>query len=346
MSWCKLLFKEYGPNVVRQISTFLLGCAVISLLVGCIFLPKEEEVLAPPIKEPPKVTYETEEVKTGTIERKIMGTGYFVSTLQQDLYFKYNSGRLKGLFVNEGDKVKKGALIAELDTDSLESQIKQQEIALRLAQMDYEYALNSGESKHNIERASLVAKSAQIRLDELIGEFNKSKLISPVEGVIIYKKDINIGETIDAYDTLVCIADPSKLQLQYIANEDSFEFQLGMKVDIKFKNNMYKGTVVMIPANMPENVSEDLKKAVRINLDKLPEDASIGSDAMITFTLEKKENVVVISTNLIRMASGRKFVHVLVNGVREERDLQIGIQSKTEAEIVKGLEVGDKIIIR
>ena len=65
--------------------TFLVFLVIILLVIGlsgCYLFPKEEEVLAPPLIEPPEITYETLEATRGTIEKKITASGTFVSIEQ------------------------------------------------------------------------------------------------------------------------------------------------------------------------------------------------------------------------------------------------------------------------
>jgi len=105
----------------KKIYYLLIIMFVIIFTSSCSFIPREEEVLAPPLKEPPKITYDYIELKRGTIEEKVQCTGYFVSVNQKDLSFKNQSGRLKGIYVKLGDKVKKGDLLAELFNENLEN---------------------------------------------------------------------------------------------------------------------------------------------------------------------------------------------------------------------------------
>jgi len=107
---------------------------IVISLSGCFFIPKEEEVLAPPLKARIKITYDYIEVNKGNIEQNTQCTGYLVSVQQKDVSFENQNGRLKEVYVQIGSKVKKGELLAELHTDNLENQIKQQEIILKKAQ--------------------------------------------------------------------------------------------------------------------------------------------------------------------------------------------------------------------
>lgn len=150
------------PVVEIHIKAIPVLAAVIFsfLLSACSLLPKEAEVLAPPIQEPQKVTYETIEVKKGTIEKKIRCTGYFKSVIQKYLFFQSRGGRLKEIYVKQGDQVKKGDLIAELDTDSITNDIALQQIQMKKSQINYDRLktqsdLEGGGVKYDLELVGL-----------------------------------------------------------------------------------------------------------------------------------------------------------------------------------------------
>lgn len=340
---------ELSGLSLGRLSTLLITVVFSIVLTGCYFFPKEEEVLAPPIMKPENVSYETIEVKKGTIERVIKCTGTFVSVSQSDLAYKYMGGRLKSILVKPGDRVKKGDVVAELETDTVVNDIELQKIAVKKCQIIYDriktrFEIDGGD-RTDLELAELDLNANKLRLENLQKELEKTRLISVIDGEVVYITDIKPGEMINAYQTAVRVADPLQLQLQY--SEDKVgSFQLGMKPDILLDGETYKGEVVMTPYDMPQDAGEELKKSVRIKVDMLPDGVSIGSTASITLSLEKLDNVIVLPKQVINTFSSRKFVNVLKNNIREERDVELGIQTETEVEVVKGLSVGEKIIIR
>ena len=337
----KSSFKLSNYIKIQIILTFLL---YFILLTGCGIFPKEEEVLAPPLIEPEKVTYNTIEVKKGDIERKITGTGYFVSVSQKDLFFTYRGGRIKAIHVREGDIIKEGDLISELDSDSLNNQIKQQEIILRMAQLDYDNAVESQVNKYTLEKAALNIELAKIKLEDLKLELEKSKLYSPLSGQVVYRNPINVGQQINPYSTVVRIADPNQLQLDYTGSKIN-DFKLGMKVQVNVGSDTFEGEVVLTPSNLPNDASEYLKQTVRIKIPDLPDYVRLGNSANISLILEKREDVIVLSKSLINNFSGRRYVRVLRDGIPEEQDVELGIQNDIQAEIVNGLKEGDLVIV-
>jgi len=345
----------YGIQKKRS-GIILSKCIILSLaaalsaitLTGCYFFPKEEEVLAPPIKVPAEISYETIEVKRGNIQNVIRVTGNFVPVSQEDVYFT-KADRLKGIYVKSGQEVKKGDLLAEFDTESLLTEIKQQEIALKRSQILYEEAKANyeivGGSRTSLDLAELDVESNRLRLEKLRSDLQKARLLSPIDGKVVYIANVKEGDYVNAYQTIVRVADPTQLQLRYSGDRADL-FRIGMDIEVEVSDRKYEAEIVMTPAEAPEDADAESKKSVLIEVYGLPEGIRMGEPANIVLTLEKKENVIVIPKLLINSFANRKFVNVLVDGVREERDIEVGIQTNTEVEVIKGLEEGELLIRR
>lgn len=144
---------------VRPLAFCLTVLILLATLSGCYFLPKEEAVLEPPLKEPEVVTYKTHTVEKGTIERFLTGSGKLESTQTEVLYYQNLNGRLKTIHVKSGDTVKAGDLIVELDVGDLENTIYKQEKAVRQAELSLEIA------SRTTEPDAVAVKKAQINYD-------------------------------------------------------------------------------------------------------------------------------------------------------------------------------------
>ena len=127
-------------RILRFAALTLAVLSITSTLSGCYFLPKEEEILEPPLKEPEAVTYKTHTVTEGVLERYLSGTGRVESTESEVLYYQSVSGRLKSINVKSGAEVKAGDLLVELDVGDLEYTIYKQEKAVRQAELTLEIA--------------------------------------------------------------------------------------------------------------------------------------------------------------------------------------------------------------
>ena len=92
--------------MTARLISILWAIAAMSLLIGCGFLPKEDDPEAPTLPEPPKlsksITYPVERID---IFEQVQGSSYVTPIRQTELYFK-QSGRLTELNVQPQDLVK------------------------------------------------------------------------------------------------------------------------------------------------------------------------------------------------------------------------------------------------
>jgi len=103
--------------------------------------------------------------------------------------------------------------------------------------------------------------------------------------------------------------------------------------------------VVMTPRTAPEGMSDEQRNHTRVMVEGLT-GAKLGDSARVTMVLRRNEDVVVLPKNLLRNFLGRKYVQVLVDGLPMERDVEVGMETNSQVEIVAGLDVGDMVIDR
>ncbi len=314
-------------------------------LAGCGIFPREEQVLAPPLLTPPEVVYDTVEARRGTIEDKVTVTASIVPIDLQALFFRWRSGRLRALHASLGDEVKAGALIAELDTGSLENRIARLKLSLRKAELTAERTVALNRDRYERELASIDVELARLDLADAQAELDSSRLYAPSAGVVVYVCPEGEGDAVDAFRTIVQIADPRRLQLVY-KGEKASSFRTGMKVSVNLEGRTVSGEVIMAPGSTPPDAPEDLRLAVVVRLRELPAGAQSGDTASVSMILARRENVIVIPSDLVHMYLGRSFVQVMKDGVKTERTVELGLQTITEVEVVNGLAAGELIVSR
>ena len=317
----------------------------IFLFTGCFLLPKEEELLAPPIMEAPEISYRTVAVKRGTVENSIRVTGYFVYAEQHSVSFKTMTGRLKAIRVDYGEVVEEGHILAELEAGNLENRIKQQELVVRKSELSRERLQIVGADRFSLEIADIDLELARLSLAELILDKERSLLRSPMEGEVVYISNVYEGDFINSYKTLFQVADRSKLYLSYQGNNLQ-EFRLGMHVKVIIDKVEHDGEVVMTPAQFPYDAPDSEKRQILFDMPVIPEEVEKGDSAVVYLILEKSDNTLIIPRSQVQHYMGRKYVYVLEEGVRAERNIETGIQNATQVEVVNGLAEGELVVLR
>jgi HlyD family secretion protein len=116
-----------------------LGTLLCLVLTACTRLP-EDYPTPTPIPTPAESNKPVYTVQRGTIEQVVKALGRVAANEEAIEYFRLN-GRLFHLYVDTDAKVKKGDLLAELDTGTLKDQVKTAQVQADIAQLKVDQAM-------------------------------------------------------------------------------------------------------------------------------------------------------------------------------------------------------------
>ncbi|CAG0962531.1 hypothetical protein ANRL3_00976 [Anaerolineae bacterium] len=123
-------------------------------------------------------------VAVRTAPSGIKATGILISENQASLSFQIG-GRIKEVSVKEGDKVKAGAILASLDTGTLETQIAQAQALFNAAMLTFD-KVKAGPTvddvaiaKSNLDRAKAGVDQTQAAYDRIGGQSNPFIAMTP-----------------------------------------------------------------------------------------------------------------------------------------------------------------------
>ena len=228
--------------------------------------------------------------------------------------------------------------VENLDKKIRDQMIQLEKLELKLSQ------LKSQQGGFEAEQAEYELQSAQNALNDLQAEYENTVLRAPINGRVTWIKTMNIGESVGTYSTVVTIADPTQLVLQY-DNSKASEFPVGMEVTIVCDKVEYTGRVESNPLTNPLKDDGSRNDYARFSIDNFDSAmAATGMSAQVSAILDSREDVVIISKNRVNSFQSRYYVNLLVDGLKEERDIQLGLQTATEVEVVKGLVEGEMLI--
>ncbi|NOR88225.1 MAG: efflux RND transporter periplasmic adaptor subunit [Bacteroidales bacterium] len=146
------------------------------------------------------------------------------------------SGQVKAILVKEGDYVKKGQLLAKLNTSVIENTIREVKTALSLSKIVYEKQKelwdNNIGSELDYLRAKTDMEAIENKLETLQSQLDMAIIQSPIDGVV---DDIalKVGE----------LAMPGQLMM-YIINLN--EFYLNAEVSEAYLPHLHKGDAITI----------------------------------------------------------------------------------------------------
>lgn len=161
----------------------------------------------PVIQEENAVNYVTTSVLQATdFYHELISNGKLLSRRKVELRFQ-SSDPIATIYVKNGDRVKKGAKLAELNTYNLQNQLKQAEINLERSRLSLQEAL-LGQGYNLRDSADIPEKTwrvlstksgyddALLEYEQSKYEYDKATLIAPFEGVVanLFEKELNQPE--------------------------------------------------------------------------------------------------------------------------------------------------------
>jgi RND family efflux transporter MFP subunit len=320
---------------------------IVILLVmasGCSFFPDDEEELEPPQMEPVTIKYTTKPAARGTLIQQIELSAVFTAQTQISLSFE-QSGLLKEKSVQVGKQVKAGDLIGVLDSSDLAFQILIQELEIEKHKLTISQLRDVKAGEYAIQTAMIDLKQQELQLDRLNAKMAATKIFAPIDGEITYVTSIAAGENINADQIVVKIADLSSLIL-VTKSGDASKLPIGAKVTIILNYLEYEGEVVANPSSLSNDPNESLHQAAILSIsDELRRKAAFGDVARVIYVQDIRKDVIMVSRRNIHAVNSQYYVNVLEDGMRVEKDVEIGLVTDTDAEIVSGLEEGDLVIV-
>lgn len=344
------------------------ACLVLSaavVLSGCGLLPDEPEEEVLPSITPPKLSEKpVYTVGTQTLETRIRGVGQVRSLVTKEYFFTDSGKRVKGVYVQPGDFVEEGALLAELDVSDLERDLRTRKLNFRRDELQMIDTLRRADemTPEELEQAKIDFELKRQNLIDLEEQIERAKIRAEFSGHIV-SVNIREGDTVQEYTTVITQADLTKLvAAAEIKKEDAQKIATGMEADVSINAvGDFKGKVLRLPNfessnqdtrwdpwGRPVQENKDtIDKYLLVELEPFPENATLGTPLSIAIVTSRKENAVVIPAAALRNYAGRNYVVVVEDdGMKREVDVEIGQQTATVVEIINGLEPGQKVVGR
>lgn len=212
----------------RRRPVLFAGAVVIAALVGVAFFKPEK------VPE-----YKTEAVRRTDLTRSISASGT-LQAMESVQIGSQVSGQVKEVFVDFNSQVKKGDLLALIDTAQLQSRVRQSEAALasanatlKQAEADYQRQMRLAQADlvadktaqdADAARAKAIASVTQARaaLQSDRANLGYAEIRSPIDGVVI-NRTVDAGMTVaasfSAPELFVVANDLSRLEIKIMVDE-------------------------------------------------------------------------------------------------------------------------------
>lgn len=293
------------------------------------------------------------EVKTGEVKSVISTSGTLEGTDSADLRFKI-AGKLNYTGVKLGERVKKGDLIASLDTRDLRIDLQQAQnnfVAKDATAKRAEDDVKDHSSDENFTQKEK-RTGAQTARDNAYDDIKAAQraledayLYAPISGVVT-KADPNVGQNIAVTDIIAQIVDDLDYVFEAEVDEsDLGKVKLGQTADVSlnsYPDQTFKAAVAEINPTTQTTDSGATVVIVKLTLGKPAINFVAGLNGQADIITEEVSNVLVMP---IEALMENDEVYVKKGAAYEKVNVTTGIKSDSESEIKSGLSAGDQVVI-
>ncbi|HEY5602202.1 MAG TPA: efflux RND transporter periplasmic adaptor subunit [Gammaproteobacteria bacterium] len=296
---------------------------------------------------PPPMPVEVAAVSQGTVNIDISAVG----TLQANESLTIRpqlSGRIEAIHFDEGQAVKKGAVLFSLDASEYRAQVAESEATVKLAQLKYNRSQDLlkknliSQQQYDEDAAKLDEATAQLALYK--DRLSKTLIRAPFSGVLGLRK-VSPGDVVQQSQELVSLEDIHLLKLDFRAPEVYLrELKTGLDVTVAtdaFPGEIYNGRVYAIAPRVDEASRSVLLRA-HVTNDR--GELHPGMFAKVVLRLSSRENALLIPEEALWPVGNKMFVYRVVDGKAMMSPIKTGKRLKGQVEILEGLTKDDTVI--
>ena len=303
---------------MKKLTTHLINIALIlAFIFGAYYVYQLSH------KKKPEDLYRLQPVTMGDIEQNVTANGTINPVTLVNVGTQV-SGRVKKIYADYNDQVKKGQILLELEDELFKAQIaqsvgnvKDNEASLELAKANEARMRSLFEkeyvSKQELDQSVQALKSAEAQLSTTKAQLKRDQtnygysiIKSPVAGVVV-DRVVDVGQTVAASlqtPTLFKIAqDLSKMQIDTsFAEADIGRIQVGQVAKFNvdaFPNTNFEGVVKQIRLN-PTNTANVVTYDIVISMDNPDQRLLPGMTAYVNITFAKHDNVLLVPNAALR----------------------------------------------
>jgi len=355
----------------------VLGIVTACMLCGCTAAPEEDKIVlieegAAPIEYSMGVTMVTDVVSTKNV------SCVYQQVSDWNGAFEVSGKQVAKVYVEKGEMVTEGQLLAELNISDTEQRIKELEYQIERNKIRLEYLEQTCEDKirqerfkydnypgweewenisfeeveesirleyqYEIEDCRDAIAADEAKLPDLFEARTTCKLYAGMDGQVTYIRNGLQGSYCREGQTVITVMDDTKKVFEVKEPEYARYFMTDTVTDMTINVGEGKGTYALVPFEM-ENWGESLHFSIKGG--GADAAVSVGDSGTMKIVTGYKTEVLAVPASAVHRADNREFVYVVgTSGLRELKWIVTGLHGRDYVEVFDGLEEGEKVVLQ
>ena len=263
-------------------------------------------------------------------------------------------GRVKEIFFNDGQRVRKGQLMVQFEDQLQQAQVAQARAELSIAEANHkrnqELVAQNFISQRSLDESSAALEVSRAKLSLAQATLQRLQVLAPFDGITGLKQ-INVGDYLKDGADMVNVEDIDAVLLDFrLPERFQARVRAGQKAQLTVDALPGRPFTAIVQAVDPLIETNGRSVGVRGCIDNRQQQLRPGMFARVNAVFGSRENALVIPEEAIIPQGGRIFVVKVVAGdkpdvrVSERVAVKVGLRQPGKVEILEGLSAGDTVV--
>ena len=220
---------------------------------------------------------------------------------------------------------------------------------LQLEQTTASIEQDQASRQNDVTVAQQAVAVAEMNLEWVEQQIRHSQIVAPFDGQITRIFTLP-GRDASAFSPLITIIEPDNLIVRAIVNSRDFE-KLALDQDATFSldpfpGEVFQATVMGLPTRLvgPDGrIISDTTVLLRVDWHK--GGAEAGMRSRIDLVVQRRDNALILPAETIHSVGRRRYVEILDGDVKRTRNVEIGIVSEDEVEVIAGVDEDVEVLV-
>lgn len=276
----------------------------------------------------------------------IYSTGSLIPDEEVDLAFE-TSGKVVGIYFNEGTRVKEGKLLAKINDRPLQAQLLKLQAQLKLSRerefRQRQLLERDAISQESYDQASTEMQALEADIKLIEARISETELRAPFDGIVGLRM-ISEGAYATTQTKIVRLVKVSPLKIEFSFPERyAGEVKPGYPISFVIDGNdtNFKAAVYAVDPKVDIATRSIVARALYPNTG---EKLKPGRFVSVKALLSQIENTISVPTQaIIPEMSGEK-VFIYKNGKAQQVQVSLGLRTESHVQIRSGLQFGDTLL--
>ena len=334
----------------RSLASLLCVMLLGGMLVGCGQKPAVEEQ-GVEMETSVGVPVETMPVEVRDFERVLTVAGKTAAESTVNVIAKVSGlEQIVAVNVKVGDRVGRGEVLAQLNTDSTSLQFNQAQLAYDNAKDMYDKNMALFEagavSQNQMDQLKLQLDNAANTLDQVRLALDYATVTAPISGTVV-SVNADEGSYASASQPMFVIANVDELEVKAGVTESNVgKISVGQKVTVKIGAagaEPVEGTITEIGKVMDMSTKN---YPITVSIDNSAGNYVDGMYAQVQLVTDRASGAVVIPATAIVNTDNTRFVFVEMDGKAMEREIEVGLTDGNYYVVHSGVSAGESLIVK